>query len=47
MKYEKPQLILKEYISLKPMASGLGEWLNDSGYDSDAADHISTYEINS
>lgn len=45
MKYEKPQLRITEYALDKPIAAGMEGWLTDAGFNSAAADHISTYEV--
>ena len=47
MKYEKPQLSHFDVILNKSMAAGLGEWLDNAGYDKTVEDHITTYEVNS
>ena len=47
MKYEKPQLCFHDVILNKTIASGLGEWLDNAGYDETVEDHITTYEVNS
>ena len=47
MKYLKPDLIIQSLTSKETIASGLSEWLDDSGYENSITEHITTYEINS
>jgi len=45
MKYIKPELNISK-IETQPIASGLGDWLDDTGYET-AEDSITNFEMNS
>jgi len=47
MNYEKPKIQVLNLALDKAMASGLGNWLVDQGFEADAANNITTYEVNS
>ena len=49
MKYVKPELKFEALVSSKTIAAdvGLSSWLDQEGFDPDAQEHITTYEVNS
>ena len=49
MKYLKPELKFEALVPTKRIAAdvGLSSWLEQEGFDPDAQDHITTYEVNS
>ena len=47
MNYEKPKIQVLNLALDKAIASGLSEWLDVQGFEADAANNITTYEVNS
>lgn len=47
MKYSKPQLVVSNIVVSETIATGLSEWLDNTGYDETVAQHITTFEVNS